>query len=159
MPPIREQSEADDDVGEPVPVGEPDVELVLAEVGCVLREDRGVVMETLAHEDPAHVRPERALTRRVRIAFLIRLLMMDAMRRDPEDRSAFERERAADREEVLDELGGLVAAVREQPVIRHADAEHAAGVVENQRGEHRAVVDDRRARLQLRYESRSSRWP
>ena len=124
-----------------MPVGEPDVELVFAEVGCVLREDRGVVMKTLAHEDPAHMRPERALTRRVRIAVLIRLLVMDAMRRDPEDRSPLERERAADREKVLDELGRPVAAVREQPVIRHSDAEHAACVVENQCGEHRAVVD------------------
>ena len=116
-------------------------------------------METLAHEDPAHVRPERAFARRVRIAFLIGLLMMDAMRRDPEDRTALERERAADREKVLNELGRLVAAMRQQPVIRHPDAEHAARVIENQRGQHRAVVDDRRVRLRLRYESRSSRWP
>src|SRR5687767_10277724 len=98
-------------------------------------------MEALTHEDPSHMCPEGALTRRVRVAFLIRLLMMDAMRRDPEDRSALERERAANREEVLDELRRSVAAMCEQPVIRHPDAEHAARVIENQCGEHRTVID------------------
>src|SRR6186997_1506011 len=67
--------------------------------------------------------------------------MMNAMRGDPEDRPALEGERAADCEKVFDELGGLVAAMREQSVIGHPDAEHAAGVVKNECGEHRAVVD------------------
>src|SRR6185369_13154066 len=67
--------------------------------------------------------------------------MMNAMRGDPEDRTALEGERAADCEKVLDELRGLVAAVREQPVVGHSDAEHAACVVKNECGQHRPVVD------------------
>ena len=38
-------------------------------------------------------------------------------------------------------LRRLVAAMRQQPVVPHADAEHARDVVQNQRGEHRPVVD------------------
>ena len=47
--------------------------------------------------------------------------MMDAMGGDPEDRSAFERETAAHGDEVLDPLGGTIAAVREKAVIGYAD--------------------------------------
>src|SRR5262245_54020511 len=67
--------------------------------------------------------------------------MMNAMGGHPEDGSALERQRAAESEEVLDELGRLVSAVREQPVIAHADAKHPAHVVKNESGEYRAGVD------------------
>ena len=90
-------------------------------------------MQALAAENPAGVRPPRAFARRVRIAFAIRVLVMDAMRRDPEDRPAFERQRAAPREDVLDPLVGLVAPVGQQPVIAHADAEHAGDAVQDER--------------------------
>ena len=64
-------------------------------------------MQPLAGQDPAHVRPPGALARRVRIAFPVGLLMMDAMGRDPEDRPALERQRAAEGQEILDPLVGL----------------------------------------------------
>src|SRR6266545_3112543 len=41
-----EQAEANDDVRDPVPVGKEHVHAILAEVRAVLREDRGVVVET-----------------------------------------------------------------------------------------------------------------
>ena len=56
---------------------------------------------------------------------MVRMLMVNAMRGDPEDRPAFERERAADGQEVLDPLRRLVAAMRQQAVVAHADAERA----------------------------------
>ena len=59
----------------------------------------------LAEEDPADVRPEAACARRVRIGVLVGMLMVDAMRGDPEDRPAFERQRAADGEEILERFG------------------------------------------------------
>ena len=74
-------------------------------------------------------------TRRVRIAFLIGMLMMDAVRGDPEDRSAFERERAADRQEIFHPLRSLVAAVRQQAVIAHADAQAAGNPPQEHRDE------------------------
>ena len=62
---------------------------------------------------------------RVRIAFLVGELMMNAMRRHPENRTAFERERGAHRQEIFHPLGSLVAAMGQQAVIAHADAEAA----------------------------------
>ena len=91
-------------------------------------------MQPIAEEHPAHVRPEAAFTRRVRIAVLVGVLMMDAVRRDPEDRPAFERERPAQRQEVLDRFRGLEPAVGQQPVIADADAE----------ADHDPVDDDER---------------
>ncbi len=61
----------------------------------------------------------------MRIAFLVRILMMDAMRSDPGNGAAFERERPADSQEILHPLGSLVAAVGEQAMIAHADPEAA----------------------------------
>ena len=49
-------------------------------------------------------------------------LVMQAMRGHPEDRSAFERERAAECEEVLDPLGRAIAAMGEQAMVAHTDA-------------------------------------
>jgi hypothetical protein len=77
----------------------------------------------------------------MRVAFLIGLLMMDAVRGDPEDGTAFKRQCSAEGEEVLDPFRGLVAAMGQEPVISHAYAEHSAGVVQNQCGEHRTRVD------------------
>src|SRR5580692_5009585 len=71
------------------------------------------------------MRPPLALDRRMRVAILIRVLVMNAVRRDPENRSAFERERGADGQEVLHPLRSLVATVREQPMISHADTQAA----------------------------------
>ena len=49
--------------------------------------------------------------------------MMDAMRGHPENRAAFEGQRAADREQVFERQGHLVGPVRVQPVVAHADAQ------------------------------------
>src|SRR5208282_360274 len=77
----------------------------------------------LSGQNPAHVRPPLAIDGRMRIAFLIGKLMMNAMRRHPEDRSAFESEGRTRGEEVFDPLRSLIAAMREQPVVGHADAQ------------------------------------
>jgi hypothetical protein len=55
----------------------------------------------------------------VGIAFLVRELMMNAMRSYPEDRSTFESERGAQRQKILNPLWSFVAAMGEQPVIAH----------------------------------------
>src|SRR6266446_299060 len=59
----------------------------------------------------------------MRIAILIRILMMNAVRGHPENWSAFESERGADSQKILHPLRRLVAAVREQAMIAHADAQ------------------------------------
>ena len=48
---------------------------------------------------------------------------MDAVSGDPEDGSAFKREAAASGDEVFEPLGDAVAAVREQAMVGHADAD------------------------------------
>ncbi len=96
---------------------------VAGEVGGVAAEERGLRVQGAAGENPAGVSPPGAVVRSVRVAFVVGVLMMDAMGGYPEDGSALEGERAAHGDEVLDPLGGLVAAVREQAMIGDADAD------------------------------------
>ena len=109
--PVDERPAADGEQGEaehrqrhPVIRGQPAVERVSAEVGRVARHERGVVVVRFAEENPADVRPEAADARRVRIERLVRVLMVLAVGGDPEDRPALERQRAADRQEILEQL-------------------------------------------------------
>ena len=74
-------------------------------------------------------------TRRMRIAFFVRMLMMDAVRGHPENRAAFQRERGANGQKIFDPLRSLVAAMRQQPVIAHADSQAAGNPVQKQRDE------------------------
>src|SRR5579864_7273515 len=78
-------------------------------------------MKSLAKEDPSGMGPPPALERRVRVALLVAELVMNAMRRDPKDGPALERERGANGHQVLDPFGRLVAAVRKQAVVAHPD--------------------------------------
>ena len=55
------------------------------------------------------------------IAFLVTQLMMNPMRRDPENRPAFERQCGADTHQVFDPLWRLISAMRQQTVVAHAD--------------------------------------
>ena len=104
-------------------LAEPDVDRIAGEVGGVAAEQRGLGVQGAAGENPAGVSPPGAVVRGVRVAFLVGVLMVDAVGGDPEDGSAFKREGAAHGDEVLDPLGGAVAAVRQQAVIGHADAD------------------------------------
>src|SRR5258708_26059063 len=83
------------------------------------------MVHRLAHQNPAHVRPPFAVDGRMRIAIFTRILMMNAVGSHPENGSALERQRSADRQEILDPLRSLVAAVCEQAMIAHADAQAA----------------------------------
>src|SRR3954464_5161461 len=103
---------------------------IASQVGHVAGEYGGIVMQTRATEDPAGVGPPRAFPRRMRIALAIRVLVVDAMGGHPEDWTALQGERAAPRQRILTPLVGLVAPVRQQTVIAHADAQHAGGAVQ-----------------------------
>ena len=131
----REQDEAEQRERNVVIGVQPAVEGVGAEVRRIAPHQRGVVVVRVAEEDPAHVGPEPAVARRVRIAVVVGVLMVHAVRGDPEDRPALERQRAAEREEVLERLRRLVAAVRVQPVVAEADAEADRNPVQHQRDE------------------------
>jgi hypothetical protein len=58
----------------------------------------------------------------MRIAWAVGELMVHAMHPYPENRPAFERQRAAYRKQILQPFWSLVAAMGEQTVIAHADA-------------------------------------
>ncbi len=84
--------EAGDDQGNPVIFAEPDVDAIAGEVGGVAAEESGLGVQGAAGENPAGVGPPGAVVRSVRVAFVVGVLMMDAVGGDPEDGSAFERE-------------------------------------------------------------------
>src|SRR5579864_4922009 len=71
----------------------------------------------------------------MRIAFLIGMLMMNAVRGHPENWSTLECQRGANGQKVFDPLVGLESAMCQQPVIRHADAETARDPPQEDRGE------------------------
>src|SRR5437870_1398067 len=56
------------------------------------------------------------------VASLVTVRVMQPMGRDPVNRSAFERQRAADIQKIFDQLWNSIAPVRQQTVIAHADA-------------------------------------
>ena len=87
-------------------------------------------------QDPTDVRPPAAVARRVWVAVSIRVRMMNPMRGDPLNGSAFERQRSADDQEVLDWLWYAVAAMSDKPMKAHPNAKTAADPVQNQGGNH-----------------------
>jgi len=81
------------------------------------------------------MRPEAAIAGRVRIAFHISILVMDAVRRHPEKRATFQGQGGAKGNEVFEPLIGLKSAMRKQPVISNANAEAACDPPQKQRNE------------------------
>src|SRR5262249_7061557 len=75
--------------------------------------------------------PEAADASGVRVGRLVRVLMVQTVGGHPEDRAALERERPAQGEKILEDLGRLEAAVGVQPVVAHADAEADGSPVQN----------------------------
>ena len=102
-------------------LAEPDVDWVAGEVGGVAAEEGGLRVHGAAGEDPAGVSPPGAVVRCVWVAFLIGVLMVDAVGGYPEDRASLEGETTAHGDEVLDPLGRSVAAMGEQAMVRHSD--------------------------------------
>jgi hypothetical protein len=121
-PPKASRAKPDDDQGHVMIFAQPDLEAILGQIGCVAGHERGLVVQGVAGENPAGVRPPPAIMGGVRVALAIGKLVMNAVGGHPEDGSPFERERAANGKKILQPLGRPVAAMREQPVIAHADA-------------------------------------
>src|ERR1700733_10115550 len=99
------------------------MDAVFGEIGGVAAEESSLGVEGAAGENPPCVGPPGTVVRSVRVAFVIRVLMMNAVRGDPEDRPAFEGEATAHGDEVLDPPRSTVAAVCKQAVIGHADSD------------------------------------
>jgi hypothetical protein len=67
--------------------------------------------------------------------------MMNAVRRDPEERAAFKSERSASGEEVFDPLVSFVSAMGKQAVIRHSDSEASRDTPEKRRKRERRPTE------------------
>ena len=91
-----------------------------------------------AVQNPAHVRPPFAIARRVRVAGLVRVLMVHAMHGHPVDGTALKRHRAANRHGVLQPLGRGKTSMGELAMITDGNAHVLAE--EPHHGKH----DDRR---------------
>ena len=115
--------ETGDNEGKVVVLRQPDMDLVTGEIWSVAAKEGSFRVKGATGEDPAGVGPPCAVVRGVRIAFVIGVLMVNAVGGDPEDRSAFKREAATGGDEVLDPLGGFVTAMGQKAVVGHADAD------------------------------------
>ena len=102
---------------------EPDVDRIFGEVGGITAQECGLGVKGATGENPASVSPPGSIVRSVGVTFLVGVLMMDAVGGYPEDRTAFKCEASAHGDEVLDPLGSAIAAMGEQAVVGHADAD------------------------------------
>src|SRR2546423_7785194 len=118
-----EERDPEQDEREEVPARNPDVEATLEQVGRVALDGCAFVLLRRPLQNPADVRPPRPVARAVRVGGRVRMRVVNPVRRDPLDGPAFERQRGAERQEILDPLRRLVAVVRQQPVVAHAYAE------------------------------------
>lgn len=105
-----------------MPLADPHVKFVLTKVGNKTEKLARRVLYRSARHDPAHVGPESPVLRGVGIAFLVGVLVMNAMHHYPTDWPAFQSQCAADRQEVFHPLRSLIAAVRQKSVVAHPDA-------------------------------------
>src|SRR4030095_14791677 len=80
---------------------------------------------------PTHVGPPAAVTRTVWISFLVREAMVDAMGNHPVGRTTFHSQGPAQGQEILHRLGRLIATMRQEPVVAHADAQTACDPVKD----------------------------
>src|SRR5882724_6474103 len=79
----------------------------------------------------------------MRITVLVRVLMMNAVRGYPENWSTFERQSRAYGQEILHPLGSFVAAMGEQPVIAHTDAQTPRHPPEEHRDQQRLPGEEK----------------
>src|SRR5215472_12441400 len=71
VPAAGEEQAAAERNGQPMPLAEPAVELILAEVGRVARKSLSLRVHGLADEDPASVSPPAAFAGGVGVAFVV----------------------------------------------------------------------------------------
>ena len=127
-------------------VVQPDVELMLGQIGRVLGHQLRIVVLGLAEEDPADMGPPGAVARGVRIARLIGFLVMDPVGGHPEDRAALQGQGSTDREKVLQQERHLVGPVRMQAMLSQADSHARCQPQQNQGGDQIVPVEQKHGR-------------
>src|SRR6266436_4918609 len=107
----RKQDRAQDDIRSVVILGQPDVYFVLGKIRHVARKSRRVMMHRAPGQNPSHVRPPFAVAWGMWVAMLVRVLVVNAMSRHPENRPTFERQRRTPGKEIFHPLRGLISAM------------------------------------------------
>src|SRR5262245_58324934 len=97
----------------PMVIGDPHMKFMFAKVGNVGQEVGSIAMHSLAGNDPTDMRPDASLSRRVRITFLVCVLVANAVSGYPGDGAALHGERAANGQEILHPDWRLVTAMRQ----------------------------------------------
>lgn len=120
-----------------MPTADPDMKLVLAKIGDIRQKLSGMAVHRLARHDPTNVRPQTTVAGRMWIAFLVGVLVMNAVRGDPEYRSTFKSQGSAQRKKIFHPLWSFVAAMRQQTVVAHADTEASGDPPQNERQQQR----------------------
>jgi hypothetical protein len=146
--PSAGDQEADPEHGDrhPVPAADPYVELIFAKFRNIRQKIRRIVVHRLTRQDPSHVRPETAVARRVRVSLFVRVLVMHSMGCNPEYRTALQGQSAAYGEEVLDPFGRFITAVRQQPVVAHADTQASGNPPQQHREQERLPAEEEKCR-------------
>src|SRR5271154_4949656 len=119
------QPDSQDQRGHEMKFRDPHVKLVLGKVRHIAIERRSILAQSVANQDPAHMRPPLSIGWSVRVSLFIRELMMRAMCGYPKERTAPHGRHRADCQEILDPLGSSEAAMGKQPVITHPDSQTA----------------------------------
>src|SRR6185436_18958608 len=119
----------------------PHVKTVLRQVRRVLGQEPRVAVIGLPEHDPADVGPPGALARGVRVARLVRLLMVNPVYRDPENWTALQRKRAANGKEVFQNPWDLIRAVSVKAMITQTDAQTDRDPVQKRGGRHHGPAE------------------
>src|SRR5260370_28476940 len=116
------QSSARQRERQPVPYGKPLIEAIVLQIGRVAGEHGSLAVKG-SMQYPAHVRPPFTIARRVRIARLVRVLMVHAMHSHPVDGTALEGHRAADCHGIVQPLGRSKTSMGELAMITDGNAD------------------------------------
>ena len=97
----------------------------------------------MPEEAPEHVRPRKAMLRRMRIARAVRFAVMNAVRANPLQRAALPAQRAQRGQRVFNDLRRLETAVRQQAVIAHTNTQPAREIEHHRHQHQTAPVKER----------------
>ena len=104
-----------------------------------------IAVRPVADQHPDDMAPPLAIARRVRIAIFVGELVMDSVSCNPKHRPAFERQRPADRQEILDPLRRLVGTMGQQTVIPHSDSQAQRNPVKRQCGKESRPAEEEKS--------------
>src|SRR5205823_4466052 len=96
-----------------------------------------------AAQNPTNMRPPATIARRMRVAGLVSMGVMDAMRRNPLNRTTFDRQHATGHEEIFKQFRHFVTTMSDKAVKAHADTKTAGNPVKNHCAHHRRPTPEK----------------